>query len=121
MIAALIHAEWCARPSLKEPPPWRNILTIYDALLGVRDDAIIRLNRAVPLAEVMGYAASLEEIDALAEPGLANLLPYHAVRASLFYRLGMNNAACAAYDAALALATGEAERLWLERRRQEVA
>lgn len=121
VIAALIHAEWCARTSLAEPPPWRNILTIYDALLRVRDDAITRLNRAVALAEVMGYEAALEEVDALDLPGLAHFLPYHATRAGLLYRLGLNVAARAAYDAALALGPGDAERRWLEARRAEVS
>ena len=121
VVAALIHAEWCARASLAEPPPWRNILTIYDALLTVRDDAITRLNRAVALAEVAGYAAAFEEVDALDIPGLAQFLPYHATRAGLLYRLGLNEEARAAYDAALALGPGEAERRWLEQRRAEVS
>ncbi|WP_202189311.1 MULTISPECIES: RNA polymerase sigma factor [Sphingomonas] len=121
VVAALIHAEWCARESLAEPPPWRNILTIYDALLSVRDDAITRLNRAVALAQVAGYQAALEEVDALDTPGLAHFLPYHATRAGLLYRLGLNDAARAAYDAALALAPGDAERRWLEARRAEVS
>ncbi len=121
VVAALLHAEWCARPSLAEPPPWANILTIYDALLTVRDDVITRLNRAVALAEVVGREAALEEVDALDAPGLAHFLPYHAVRAGLLSRLGLNAAAREAYDAALALGPGKAERQWLERRRSEVA
>lgn len=120
VVAALIHAEWCARASLDDPPPWANILTIYDALLTVRDDAVTRLNRAVALAEVAGHEAALEEVDSLDLPGLAQFLPYHAVRAGLLYRLGLNNAARAAYDAALALEPGDAERRWFERRRDEL-
>jgi len=119
VIAALLHAEWCARPSLAVPPPWAAILTIYDAMLEVRDDAITRLNRAVALAEIKGWAAALEEVDALDVPGLARFLPYHAVRAGLLYRLGMMAAARDAYDAALALGPGEAERQWLAERRAE--
>lgn len=120
VVAALLHAEWCARASFSEPPPWHNILTIYDALLTVRDDAITRLNRAVALAEVVGRQAALAEVDALDLPGLASFLPYHAVRAGLLSRLGLNAAARDAYDAALALGPGDAERQWLERRRSEV-
>ncbi|MBX9731284.1 MAG: RNA polymerase subunit sigma-24 [Sphingomonas sp.] len=121
VVAALIHAEWCARGSLAEPPPWANILTIYDALLTVRDDAITRLNRAVALAEVAGYEAALDAVDALDVPGLAQFLPYHAVRAGLLYLLGLKAAAREAYDAALALGPGEAERRWLEQRRAEIS
>ncbi len=121
VVAALLHAEWCARTSLAEPPPWANILTIYDAMLTLRDDAVTRLNRAVALAEVVGQEAALEEVDALDIPGLANFLPYHAVRAGLLSRLGLRDAACDAYDAALALGPGDAERKWLEIRRAEMA
>lgn len=117
VLAALIHGEWCARPSLQTPAPWAAVLTIYDALLVRRDDAITRLNRAVALAEVAGPALALEEVDALDAPGLASFLPYHAVRADLFARLGLMSEARVVYDAALSLDPEEAERRWLEHRR----
>ncbi|HSI17340.1 MAG TPA: DUF6596 domain-containing protein [Sphingomonas sp.] len=116
-LQALLHAEWCLRASLDAPPPWAAILTIYDALLAVRDDVVIRLNRAVALAELRGAEEALEEVDALDVPGLAEFLPYHAVRADLLARLALNDAAARAYDAALALQPETAERRWLERRR----
>lgn len=117
VIQALIHAEWCARPSLAEPPPWPAVLALYDALLPLRDDAIVRLNRAVALSEVSGAEAALEEVDALDAPALAGFLPYHAVRADLLARLGLAREAESAYTAALALDPEEAERRWLEARR----
>jgi len=116
-LQALIHAEWCARSSLAEPAPWPAILTLYDALLKQRDDPVIRLNRAVALAGVHGPLVALEEVDTLAHAGLAGYLPYHAVRADLLERLGLHDAAHQAYDAALALDPGDAERRWLERQR----
>ncbi len=116
-LQALVHAEWCSRGSLAEPPPWRSILLLYDAMLLCRDDAITRLNRAVALAEAQGPAVALEEVDALDAPGLADFLPDHAVRADLLARLGLAEAARAAYDAALRLGPEQAERGWLEARR----
>jgi len=116
-LQALSHAEWCLRASRTAPPPWASILTIYDALLALRDDAVIRLNRAVALAEVRGAGEALEAVDALDLPGLADFLPYHAVRADLLARLGLSTAAREAYDAALRLGPERAERLWLEARR----
>ena len=113
-LQALIHAEWCARLSLDQPAPWRSVLVLYDALLALRDDAITRLNRAVALAKIAGPESALEEVDALDAPGLANFLPYHAVRADLLARIGLNDAAREAYDAALKLGPDRAERLWLE-------
>ena len=117
VLQASIHAAWCARGSLSDPPPWSEILALYDQLLTVRDDAIVRLNRAVALAQVRGVDAALAQIEALADESLADFLPYHAVRADLLCRAGRRAEARIAYDAALALVTTSAERLWLERQR----
>ena len=117
LVQAMIHGQWSARRSLSEPAPWRDVLALYDALLRLRDDPVIRLNRAVALAEIEGPAAALDEVDALDHPGLANFLPYHAVRADLLARLRLPETARGAYDAALALAPEAAERRWLEHRR----
>jgi RNA polymerase sigma-70 factor (ECF subfamily) len=118
-IQALIHAEWCARRSLVDPAPWPAILTLYDALLARRDDPVTRLNRAVALAEVRGPTLALEEVDALSHAGLADYLPYHALRADLLARLGLADAARRAYDAALVLAPADAERRWLDHGRSK--
>ena len=117
VLQASIHAAWCARRSLADPPPWSEILAHYDELLTVRDDAIVRLNRSVALAQVRGVEAALAQIAALADQPLGDFLPYHAVRADLLSRAGRCDEARIAYDAALALVTTSAERLWLERQR----
>jgi len=117
VLQASIHAAWCARRTLAEPPPWSEILALYDELLRVRDDSIVRLNRAVALAEVRGVDAALAEIESLAPRPLDDFLPYHAVRADLLCRAGRCDEALVAYDAALALVATSAERLWLERQR----
>jgi RNA polymerase sigma-70 factor, ECF subfamily len=117
VLQASIHAAWCARRTLAEPAPWPEILALYDELLKVRDDSIVRLNRAVALAQVQGIDAGLAEIEALAPRPLDDFLPYHAVRADLLCRAGRRAEALRAYDAALALVTTSAERRWLERQR----
>jgi RNA polymerase sigma-70 factor, ECF subfamily len=117
VLQASIHAAWCARRALADPPPWSDILTLYDELLKVRDDSIVRLNRAVALAEVHGVDTALAEIESLTAPPLDDFLPYHAVRADLLCRAGRYDEARTAYDAALALVATSAERLWLERQR----
>ncbi|HEY0627296.1 MAG TPA: DUF6596 domain-containing protein [Allosphingosinicella sp.] len=114
---AAIHGAWCARRSLEEPAPWPRVLALYDALLTRRDDPIVRINRAVALAEVEGAEAALEEIEALDAAALAAFLPYHAVRADLLKRTGRPVEARAAYDVALALEPGPAEAAWLRERR----
>jgi RNA polymerase sigma-70 factor (ECF subfamily) len=117
-IQAAIHGTWCWRESLDEPAPWGVVLNLYDALLTYRDDVVVRLNRVVAVAEVKGIEAAMAELDVLGSQELHRFLPYHAVRADLLQRSGRAEEARAAYDAALALGPGPAERTWLERRKR---
>jgi RNA polymerase sigma-70 factor (ECF subfamily) len=119
-LMAAIHAAWCSRRSLEAPPPWPVVLHIYDALLRLRPDPVVRLNRAVALAEVEGPSLALAEVEALAEPALGDFGPFHAVRADLLRRVGRTEEALAAYRIVLAQDPSPAERLWLERRLAEL-
>ncbi len=112
-LQAAIHAAHAGRRSTGRTP-WPDILRLYDALLTLRDDPVIRTNRAVALAEVEGAAVALDQLDAAPAPGW---LPFHAARADLLARLGRCAEAAAEYDAALALRPSRAEALFLERRR----
>ena len=120
LLQAQLHALWCARRSLAEPPPWVAVLALYDRMLAVRDDPVVRLNRIVALGEAYGVSPALAELEALDDARLAGFLPFQAVRAGLLNRAGRMEEAKLAYDAALALEPGSAERMWLERRRAEL-
>jgi RNA polymerase sigma-70 factor (ECF subfamily) len=120
-LQAAIHAAWWSRAGLDEPAPWPAVLALYDALLAWRDDAVVRLNRAVAVAQVSGPALALAEIDGLDSAALRDFGPFHAVRADLLARLGHGAEATAAYDRALELDPAPAERLWLERKREHCA
>ena len=115
-LQARLQSIWCTRRSLNEPAPWPAILSLYDRLLKLRDDPIVRLNRAVALAEVEDAATALCEVEALASQSLEDFLPYHAVRADLLTRTGRRDAARVAYRKALALEPSVAEVRWLERK-----
>jgi len=119
-LQAALHGIWCARRHLSDPPPWPTILRLYDALLSQRDDLIIRLNRAVALAEVAGPHAALAELDALTCPRLDAFQPWHAVRADLLRRVGQVAESRAAYERAIALVEGEAEARWLRARQAQL-
>ena len=119
-LQAAIHGTWCWRKSLAESAPWSQVLWLYDAMVEQRDDVVVRVNRAVALAEVEGAEVGLRELEGLDSRGVSGYLPYHALRAHLLRRCGRVAEALAAYDAALALDPGDAERKWLERRRAEV-
>jgi RNA polymerase sigma-70 factor, ECF subfamily len=116
VLQAAIHFAWSARQSLAEDAPWNRVLSLYDALLLVRDDPVVRLNRVVALAEVTGVTAALRELETFDDGAFASFLPYHAVRADLLGRAGKPEAARVAYAAALALGPGPAEQQWLEQR-----
>ncbi|MGH9075194.1 MAG: RNA polymerase sigma factor, partial [Acidimicrobiales bacterium] len=69
---------------------------------------------ASPLAEAHGPAAGLEAVEHLK---LDAYHLFHATRADLLRRLGRREEAAEAYSAAVALATNQAERSFLQRRR----
>ncbi len=112
-VQARLQALWCRRIRAADPAPWGEALALYDRLLALRDDPIVRLNRAVALAEVAGPAAALASLDGIDADRMAGFQPWHAVRASLLARLGRHDDARCAYDAALALTDAAAERSFL--------
>lgn len=94
---------------------WLQVLTLYD-LLGARDPSpIVRLNRAVALAQVEGPEAALEEVDALAS-SLDGFHLWHAVRGRLLRDLGRTAEADLADSRAHELTANEAERRLLAAR-----
>jgi RNA polymerase sigma-70 factor (ECF subfamily) len=69
-----------------------------------------------------GPAAGLDLADAVARTGQLDDYPYlHATRADLLRRLGRRAEAARAYRRALDLTSNAAERVFLERRLEEVA
>jgi RNA polymerase sigma-70 factor (ECF subfamily) len=120
VIQAKIHAAWCSRHNLESPPPWPQVLSLYDALLMRRDDPVVRLNRVVAVAEVHGVESGLLELESLDGQLLRDFAPYHAVRADLLRRAGRTREALRAYDEALSRIESDAERRWLTRQRNLV-
>jgi RNA polymerase sigma factor (sigma-70 family) len=98
---------------------WSTIVTLYGRLMSLDPSPIVRLNRAVAIAEVQGPGAGLAEIEPLAGP-LAGYHAFHAARADLLRRLGRPGEARAAYDRAVDLAGNPAERAYLIRRRDQL-
>ncbi len=88
---------------------WLQVLTLYDVLVSYDGSPIVRLNRAVALAEVEGPAAALADLTAVAGP-LVGYHLFHAVRAELLRRLGRPEDAQAADRTALELTGNAAEQ-----------
>ena len=97
---------------------WSQVLALYDQLLRVAPSDVVRLNRAVALAEVAGPDAGLDAVDALTS--LEGYHLWHATRADLLARTGRTDEARTAYDAAIARTDNEAERRFLRDRRDAV-
>jgi RNA polymerase sigma-70 factor (ECF subfamily) len=97
---------------------WSQVVALYDRLLGIDSSPIVRLNRAIALAELDGPAVALAEVDRLP---LEEYHAFHATRAELLRRLGRSDESRAAYDRAVELAGNTAEIAYLVRRRDQLA
>jgi RNA polymerase sigma-70 factor, ECF subfamily len=97
---------------------WSQVVALYDQLARLDPSPIVRLNRAIAVAEIDGPQVALAQVDALP---LDDYHAYHATRADLLRRLGRSAQSRAAYDRAIALATNPAEAAYLTRRRDQLA
>jgi RNA polymerase sigma-70 factor, ECF subfamily len=97
----------------ENPLDWLQIAALYGELADRTGSAVVRLNRAVAIAEADGPAAALAIVDGLDLPGYQY---WHSTRAELLRRLGRADEARAAFGEALALARTVPERRFLERR-----
>jgi RNA polymerase sigma-70 factor (ECF subfamily) len=96
---------------------WRQIVALYDRLLGIQPSPVVQLNRAVAIAMCDGPEAGLAQIDAVLEQGeLANYYLAHSARADMYRRLGRTAEARTSYEKALALTQQEPERQFLRER-----
>ncbi|WP_432286936.1 DUF6596 domain-containing protein [Aminobacter sp. BA135] len=103
-----------------EVSDWPQIVLLYDSLLRLEPTAVVRLNRAVALAEAGWLEAGLRSLNALAAE-LKAYQPFHPARAELLSRMGQFNDAAAAYAMAIDLAGSESDAAFLRRRAQQVA
>jgi RNA polymerase sigma-70 factor (ECF subfamily) len=97
---------------------WSQVIALYDQLVRLDPSPIVRLNRAIAVAELDGPEVALAEVDGLPLEGYH---AFHATRADLLRRLGRSEESRAAYDNAIELAGNTAERAYLIRRRDQLA
>ena len=109
------YALQAAVASLQAETPldWPQVAALYGELADRTGSDVVRLNRAVAIAEAGDPAAALAIVDGLDLPGYQY---WHSTRAELLRRLGRAAEARAAYREALALARTVPERRFLERR-----
>ena len=97
---------------------WSQVVALYDHLVRVDPSPIVRLNRAIAVAELDGPEVALAQVDGLP---LDAYHAFHATRAELLRRLGRSGESRVAYDRAIGLAGNSAERAYLVRRRDQLA
>lgn len=96
---------------------WAAIVSWYDVLLAVHDTPVVRLNRAIAVAELTGPAAGLAEIDAIGDlEDVRGYLPLVAARAELLARAGRTDEARTQFRAALATSGNDATKRELSHR-----
>lgn len=117
-LQALIAAEHALSSTAAETR-WDRIVAHYADLEALTASPVVRLNRAVAVAEDAGPAAGLALLD-----GLEDRLPHShrlpAVRAELLARLGYTDEAGAAYELALVRCGSAAEVAYLRSRLAEL-
>lgn len=117
-LLAAINAVHTYAPSARDTD-WSQIVALYDRLVRIDPSPIVRLNRAIAVAEVDGPDVALAEIERLGED-LDGYHAFHAARADLLRRIGRSDESRAAYDRAIHLAGNPAEQAYLARRRDQL-
>jgi RNA polymerase sigma-70 factor (ECF subfamily) len=99
---------------------WSQVVALYDQLTRLDPSPVVALNRAIAVAELDGPEVALAAVDRLGDR-LDGYHAFHATRADLLRRLGLDRAARAAYGKAIDLAGNSAETAALSRRRDRLA
>jgi len=93
-----------------------DIVRLYDLLALLAPSPVVRLNRALAIAQRDGPAAALPLLDELdTDERMATYQPYWAARASVLAGLGLRDMAQVAFRQAIGLSSNAAVRSWLQR------
>ena len=111
LLQALIAAEHAVAPTAAATD-WTRIADWYAELEALTGSPVVRLNRAVAIAETDGPHAGLRLLEGLEMPG--HRLP--AARAELQARAGLTDQARSSFDEAIALCDNDAELAHLRER-----
>jgi RNA polymerase sigma-70 factor, ECF subfamily len=103
---------------LERPRDWAQIALLYERLEQITGSPVVKMNRAIAIAELEGPDAALALLDGLE---LEDYRYYHSTRAHMLRRLGRHEQARAAYARAAELTQPGPERRLLERRLSDLA
>jgi RNA polymerase sigma-70 factor (ECF subfamily) len=113
-LEAAVQSVHAAR-RVTERTDWAVIEQLYAALASAVASPVVVINHAIAVGETDGPEAGLARLDALADDArVAEYQPYWAARADLLARAGHADAAGAAYQRAIGLASDDAVRRFLQ-------
>lgn len=109
-----VHAEspeW-------EQTDWAQIAALYQLLYSLQPTPVIKINHAVAVSYAQSAKDALAVLDTIDESHeVQNYQPYHAARADILKRAGLRKEAAAYFDRAIALTENQAEKDFLQRRK----
>lgn len=116
-IEAAISAQYCLAPRFEETD-WRSIAGLYDALLTMKENPLVKLNRAVVLARIHGPQAAIDEVHRIdgRESLASKHYLYNAVLGQLYLEASDYAKARHFITAAGELTSSEAEKRLLKRK-----
>jgi len=117
-VQAAISAMHAEAPTA-EATDWPQIVALYDTLSRMTPSMVVEVNRAVAVAMARDPQAGLDLLLRL-EDQADNYYPYHAARADLLRRTNQREAAADAYQRAIALCGNPTQRVYLQRRLDEM-
>ena len=100
---------------------WPQIVSLYHTLERFAPTPVVRVNRAVAVAEAVGPEAGLALLDELDAPAVERWHLYWSARAELLHRVGRDADAVEAFDRALACSPNDSDRQFLLQRRRTLA
>ena len=115
-VEAAIAAEHASAARF-DATDWRQIVSLYDALMRVAPSPIVALNRAIAVAQLEGPQRGLDAIAEIGDRRRLERYPfYHAALGELEQRRGQRAIAGEHFRTAYKLARNQAERRFFEDR-----
>ena len=114
-----IQAAIAALHSAEGTKDWTQIVLLYDALSKIDGNPVIRLNRAVALAESGSIDLALHELT-LIQPDLSDYQPFYAAKADLLVKANQIESALETFDVAIKMASNDVDRTFLQNRKTAI-
>ena len=119
-ILAAISANHCIAPKY-EQTNWKEILSLYDALLTIMDSPLIRLNRSVALSQVKGNSIAITELEQLKEKtDIEDHYLFHSTIAEFHIEALNLDGAITHLNKAISMATNKRDINLLEKKLQRI-